>query len=796
MKDKHTFTGDDKSENWLLQGLQESIEHAQSIDLIVSFIMHSGVKSLIAPLKQAAQRGVPIRILCGNYLNITQPEALYMLKSELQDSLDLRFYNDPNRSFHVKSYFFHEKERSVVYIGSSNLSKSALTSGIEWNYCFDTNTDPINYKAFYETFLDLFENHAEPITDKVLKKYAASYKKPDLTLSRQLDFEESGKIVPRGAQVEALYALKQMRASGANKALVQAATGVGKTYLAAFDSFGYKRVLFLAHRAEILLQAKHSFQKVSPQKSSGLFMGAEKECRADCIFASVQSLGKKEEMEKYFPPDAFDYIVIDEFHHAAAKSYQAVLAYFRPKFLLGLSATPERLDGKDVYALLDYNVAYEISLAQSINRGLLVPFVYHGIYDETNYDNVRFVKGKYDEKELSLLYITNQKRTELIYHQYRKFSAKKALAFCTSKEHALYMCEAFRSYGIQADVLLSGMSDKERKQTLHDFRSGSTSILFSVDILNEGADIPEVDMVLFLRPTQSSAIFLQQLGRGLRIAPNKTCLHVLDFIGNYRNANKVLQLISDTSSPLNYPRTTPTLILPQGCMADFDWQLIDLFEEMEKKQTRLTDLVDESYTQYKQEFEEIPSRKAFFLYMDDALYQKIRAKKALNPFKDYLTFKEKHHDLSPEEEKISEQGKAFLHLLETTSMSKVYKMPVLLSFLRFDKTSLSKEELLISWKEFFAQSGNWIDLAKSYQEFEQISDKAHLYNILHNPVHFLIQSGQGYFQASDNGGIQLSANLENDWHSPAFLFHFQDILDLRILDYYQNRYHAQTKKLA
>ena len=335
------ITGGQDKRMYLYYQLINSLKQADSVDIVVSFLMESGVRMLLSELENALKRGAKIRILTGNYLGITQPSALYLIKHKLGEQVDLRFYNEKNRSFHPKSYMFHYKEYSTIYIGSSNISRSALTSGIEWNYRFSSKTDPQNYEKFYNTFLDLFENHSVVIDDDELKRYSKNWHRPavskDLDKYDLQDSETSNNMVlfePRGAQIEALCALENTRAEGARRALVQAATGVGKTYLAAFDSKKYERVLFVAHREEILKQAAESFKNVRNSDDYGFFDGESKCTDKSVIFASVATLGRNEYLNnKYFPSDYFNYVVIDEFHHAINDQYQRIVNYFKPQFL-------------------------------------------------------------------------------------------------------------------------------------------------------------------------------------------------------------------------------------------------------------------------------------------------------------------------------------------------------------------------------------------------------------------------------------------------------------------------------
>ena len=420
------MTGGPDKRRQLYYQLIQSMKKAESVDIIVSFLMESGVRMLLKELEHTLKRGAKIRILTGNYLGITQPSALYLIKRKLGDRVDLRFYCEKGRSFHPKSYIFHYTDYSELYIGSSNISRSALTSGIEWNYRFSSQKDPENYKEFFRTFEDLFVNHSIIIDDKELKRYSQNWHRPavakdldryDFTEPETNDTKIKPLYEPRGAQIEALCALEDTRAEGAQKALIQAATGIGKTYLAAFDSKPYKKVLFVAHREEILRQAAVSFRNVRNSEDYGFFTGDEKCTDKSVIFVSVATLGKAEYLnEKYFAPDYFEYVVIDEFHHAVNNQYRKIVDYFHPQFLLGLTATPERMDGKNIYEICDYNVPYEISLKDGINKGMLVPFHYYGIYDDTDYTKLHVVKGKYVEKELNETYIGNARRYDLIYN--------------------------------------------------------------------------------------------------------------------------------------------------------------------------------------------------------------------------------------------------------------------------------------------------------------------------------------------------------------------------------------------
>lgn len=799
------MTGDRDARMHLYFQLLHSFQKADSVDIIVSFLMESGVNMLIKHLGNALKRGAKIRILTGNYLGITQPSALYLIKRKLGNQIDLRFYNEKNRSFHPKSYIFHYEDYSEIYIGSSNISRSALTSGIEWNYRFRSTTDPESYDKFYETFEDLFQNHSIAIDDEELRKYSKNWHKPAVSKDlERYDAETEGNDVqepfePRGAQIEAICALEHTRAEGASRALISAATGVGKTYLAAFDSKKYKRVLFVAHKEEILRQAAESFQNVRKSDDYGFFDGNAKCTDKSVIFASVATLGKSEYLnETYFPKNYFDYVVIDEFHHAVNDQYMRIVEYFKPQFLLGLTATPERMDGRNIYEICDYNVPYEISLKDAINKGMLVPFHYYGIFDKTDYSQLHQVRGKYDDRELNQTYIGNERRYELIYKNYCKYGSKRALGFCCSKEHAKDMAKEFCRCGIPSVAVYSdahGEYTEDRSIAIQKLMQGEIRVIFSVDMFNEGVDIPAVDMVMFLRPTESPIVFLQQLGRGLRKSMGKEYLNVLDFIGNYEKAGRVRFLLTGkTFSETKTYNPADRTDYPDDCMIDFDLELIDLFAEMDKRTLRVKDCIRGEYYRVKNLLDKSPSRLELFTYMDDDVYQLAMQHSKENLFKRYLDYKMELDELSEDESAFLQDinGREFIHLIETTNMTKVYKMPVLMAFYNHGdiRMEVTEQQLLASWKEFFSTGTNWKDLDKdmTYEKYMAISDKEHINKILEMPVHFLQESGDGFFVKRDGCALALSEKLQDVIDNPVFVDQMRDVIRYRTMDYYQRRY--------
>ncbi|MTK11193.1 MAG: NgoFVII family restriction endonuclease [Clostridiaceae bacterium] len=807
------ITGDT---NYLLPIVKESFYKAVIIDIIVAFLMESGVKFLKEELKEVVNKNIPIRILTGNYLNITQPQALYMLKDIMGDKVDLRFYNVPNKSFHPKAYMFEYEKGGELYVGSSNISRSALTSGIEWNYRLDKDKNIEDYNSFKSTFENLFLNHSTIIDEEEMKKYSESWIKPkvykhidredEINNDSESDLLKKDNIIdlyePRGAQIEALYELKKKREEGYDKGLVVAATGVGKTYLAAFDSKEYNRILFVAHREEIINQAAVSFKNVRPDKSIGFFYGENKDNTSDFIFATVQTLGKPEYLsDEYFTREVFDYIVIDEFHHAAAGNYKNIIEYFHPKFMLGLTATPERLDNKDVFALCDNNVAYEVRLKSAINRGMLVPFRYYGIYDElVNYETIDYKNGKYDDKQLEEALMINR-RVDLIIAHYNKYRSERALGFCSSRRHAEYMAEYFCSKGIKACAVVSDGNSSchmDRGEAVNKLSKGDIKVIFSVDMFNEGLDIPSVDLVMFLRPTQSPTVFLQQLGRGLRKYKGKNYLNVLDFIGNYKKANLVPLFLTGEARTSEGSRVIPDEEeYPEDCFVDFDFRLVDIFKKMEQQGKKLQDIVRDEYYRIKKDLAHRPTRVELITYIENDIYFRIKNTADKNPFRNYFGFLKEIGELQEDENAlIGTKTEEFINMIEKTSMAKTYKMPVFLAFYNEGelKLRINEDDIYNSFKNFYSKGSNIVDLLnqKSTEGFREWGKKQWYKLAKDNPLKFLAKTENEFF-CFDKDDYCLNEALEEFSNNEAFMRNFKDAVDFRTREYYKNRVENRKK---
>ena len=471
--------------------------------------------------------------------------------------------------------------------------------------------------------------------------------------------------------------------------------------------------------------------------------------------------------------------------------------------MLGLTATPERMDGKNIYEICDYNVPYEISLKEAINKGMLVPFHYYGIYDETDYSSLHLVKGRYDEKELNETYIGNIKRYDLIYKYYMKYRSKRALGFCCSRQHAEEMAKEFCKRGIEAVAVYSnadGEFSEDRDKAIEKLKKQEIKMIFSVDMFNEGVDIAALDMVMFLRPTESPIVFLQQLGRGLRISKGKEYLNVLDFIGNYEKAGRALLLLSggkDLGEKSAYNYTD--IEYPDDCIVDFDMRLIDLFKELEKKSLSVKERIKQEFYRVKELLDgKVPSRIELFTYMDDDIYQYCIKHAKENPFRRYMEFLNEMQELSVDEEVVySGIGREFLSLIETTDMQKVYKMPILYSFYNDGdiRLAVKDEDVLGAWKTFFDNGTNWKDFAAnvSYVDYKAMTDKQHLSKAKSMPIKFLKASGKGFFIEKDGYAIAIRDDLEEIIRNDAFKKHMKDILEYRTMNYYRKRYEEKEQ---
>jgi superfamily II DNA or RNA helicase/HKD family nuclease len=596
--------------------IKKEIASADEICWLVSFIKFSGIRTLLPTLREFTQHR-RFRIITTSYMGATDLKAIRELAALPNTEIKVS-YDALHERLHAKAYLFLRNSGfHTGYIGSSNLSRSALTSGLEWNMKVTTREVAHIIDKFRKTFDTYWEDgdferfDLQRDTDR-LRQALQSQRNSTLRSAGTTDDPDAPigvffELSPKPFQREILERFHTERTlHGRRRNLLVAATGTGKTVISAFDFNRYRkanpsaRLLFIAHRKEILQQARHTFRHVLRDANFGeLWVDGHTPDRLEVLFASVQTFNSQIDRLAALGADYYDFIIIDEVHHLTASSYRTVLQRFTPDVLLGLTATPERMDGGDITEDFDGRIAAEIRLPEALNRKLLCPFQYFGVTDQTDLRQVNWRNGKYDAGELTRIFtghhIAARQRVQSILDALERYCTDPAtvrtLGFCVTKEHARYMAETFQQAGYQADVLLADTPRDEREAMRSRLREGKLNYLFVVDVFNEGVDIPEVDTVLFLRPTESLTVFLQQLGRGLRLSEGKDILTVLDFVGNarpeYDFEHKFRALIGRTRQSVQKEIEHDFPHLPLGCSIVLERQARDVILENIRRATSL-----------------------------------------------------------------------------------------------------------------------------------------------------------------------------------------------------------------
>ncbi|PKM58213.1 MAG: NgoFVII family restriction endonuclease [Firmicutes bacterium HGW-Firmicutes-3] len=581
------FTGSTKEPD-LISELNKEIQSSDRIDMLISFVKWSGLRLIYDELKAFTKvSGRVVRIITTCYIGATDAGAIEKLAQIPGVEIKIS-YDTKHTRLHAKSYMFHRNTGfTTAYIGSSNMSKVAMTSGLEWNLKVsekDSFEVVRKFQATFESYWNRYdfesydyqnESNREKLRTAILFERQGAYDMDRVTSIPLFD------IRPYAYQEDILEQLRAEREIfGRMKNLLVAATGVGKTVIAAFDFKRFyndnpnAKLLFVAHREEILNQALATFRGILKEPNFGeILSGHSKPDSIDHLFVMINSFNSNEFITKT-TPEHYDFIIVDEFHHAAAISYKNLLEYYKPQILLGLTATPERMDGKNILEYFDDRIASEMRLPEAIDHKLLAPFHYFCITDDVDLSTLKWTKAGYQDKDLSDLYILNhEQRLRTVINSMERYLTDmeelKGLGFCVSIEHAQYMAKSFCEMNIPALAIIGTTDHDERFEAKQRLIRGDIKMIFTVDVYNEGVDICEVNTVLFLRPTQSLTVFLQQLGRGLRHAKNKDCLTVLDYVGRahekYNYEQRFRALLHKSKRPVRQTIEDETLSLPRGC---------------------------------------------------------------------------------------------------------------------------------------------------------------------------------------------------------------------------------------
>lgn len=757
--------------------ITELLDNCESFYFSVAFINFSGIQLLLDSFKKLEEKNIKGKILTSTYLNFTQIKALEKIKKFKNIELKIYDCEVTNIGFHSKSYIFEFKDDYKILIGSSNITASAFKSNIEWNVKTVTKKDDIFLKDVLKEFETLWKNSID-VDDKFLTSYS------NFLNSQNKEFKSfnSNQIKTNFMQEKALEKLANLRKKGENKALIIAATGTGKTYLSAFDvrNFKAKTMLFLVHRENILIKAKQSFEEILPQINFfGLYTGNKKEQDKNYLFSTIQTMSSN---FLEFSQDFFEYIIIDEAHHVTSPSYKKILDYFKPKFLLGLTATSNRMDGNSIYKVFDENIALDIRLNDALEHNLIVPFHYYGISDiqSIDYENVDLTKIDLLAKLLSV-----NKRVDFIIDKMDFYSnsgnKRKVLGFCVSKEHCNFMSEEFNKKGINSITLTSEDSIIKREEYIQKLENENDSleVIFTVDIFNEGIDIPSINMVLFLRPTNSPIVFVQQLGRGLRKYKNKEFLTVLDFIGNHKKAYLIAlalvgnKMIDKESIKLSI----------ENNFADFKNAFISMdeilknriLEQINKENFNHLKYLKEQYFEVKNILGKVPTLLDYLQFEDV-----INPLKFINESKSYIEFLAKVEENKKLKELVLNEDfiKAIRFIENELPIKRVYEFVILKYLLNNDFCDeniafkvlnkyldrVDKETIMHSFlylREDFldsAQKNRYLKLlefdgkvAKKTKEFKELLKNENYKKIFLNSLNFGIYNYEEEFGSTDFG---------------------------------------------
>ena len=765
--------------------INDFIVKSSEIKIAVSFFFNSGLNLFLENLQNYKNKK-KISIITSNYLNSTEPDALKTLLSLKKQGANVYVYDSEKskKGFHLKCYAFKNESNNFykTIIGSSNVSKSAFQINHEINTLSSNEESHKNFLVNFNSYLEdpcCFE-----LTEEFIKSYEQNYKAENNIFLKKEETENVSDIdiipykEPNIIQKDALEILNTNRELGVKKGLVVMATGLGKTILSALDVSNTKpkRMLFIAHREEILTQSYETFQKFINGRSFGYYQGQNKEIDKNYLFGSIQTIGKKSELEKFNKND-FDYIIIDEFHHAGAKSYKNLIEYFNPKFMLGLTATPNRSDNIDILQFLGNNLLYRKDLIDGINANLLSNFDYHGINDKhVDYTKITWRGKKFDEAELDNN-LNTEARANYIFESWNKLKQTRTLAFCSSIKQSDFMANFFAKKNIKA-VSVHSKSKIDRSDAIAKLKTNEIDIIFSVDLFNEGVDIPAVDTILMVRPTESKIIFLQQFGRGLRKAEGKKVVKVIDFIGNHKsflekpsalfgfdlNHNNIRKFIKDYENG--------KLELPKESRILFDTESIEFMKELTKTKIDIVKM----YQEFKDANDERPTASEYYQFIDKISNLKLQ-------YGSWFDFVKAMNDLDSDDLETFNQNKEFLKDLERMKMTKSFKMIVLdllnkNDFEDYDLEKLSKD----SFKYIKETTNLWNEIPSEFKKDNLNSEELKKWNKywLNNPIKALTETSSKFYKLENN---KIKINFSKTTNVSSFKKLTKELINYRFISY-------------
>ena len=707
----------------VLSSILHELENCSQFYISVAFVTTSGVATIINKLKELESREIKGQILVSQYLNFTQPEALKRL-SQFKN-IDLRIATTGNA--HAKGYIFKNKEHFNLIVGSSNLTAQALSTNKEWNIKVSALDESDLVEKLLNEFKSDFEK-ATHVTAEYILFYEEIYKNQFLLNTKnnlQRLVESQAIITPNSMQIEALENLKKLRADNKNKALIISATGTGKTYLSAFDAkdFNPKKLLFVVHRLTIAKDSLTTFRKVfGEHRTMGLYSGESRDLDCDFVFSTIQTISKYTHLEN-FSKNHFDYMIIDETHRSGADSYLRLIDHFKPKFLLGMTATPERTDGTDIFKLFDHNIAYEIRLHRAMEEEMLSSFHYYGVTD-------LLIENKEVDHKSDFNLLTSHERVDRVIEQAKFYGSDngitRGLIFCSRKKEAVDLSALFNLKGHRTVALTGDSSEIERAESIEKLESDNLGekldYIFTVDIFNEGIDIPKINQIIMLRPTESAIIFIQQLGRGLRKVEGKGYLTVIDFIGNYENNYLIpIALYGDTSYNKDSLRkliTEESRMIPGASTINFDQITKErIFESIDSANMQLLSDLKKDYNLLKFKLGRIPMMMDFIKHgsRDPYLF--------VNHSNSYYNFvlkvdKDFNAELELKQVKLLE-----LFAKEINNSKRVEESLIIKLLIESGKLSITDFKVMIFKKYHYSISDETIKSCVSNLNFEFIREK-------------------------------------------------------------------------